>query len=84
MRIPGIPGTPIGRELLAAARKTNADRDESDRQAGFATPATMGPTEVVRIAMTAIGAALATQDMRCAAEALAMMQDCEELWRVRT
>jgi hypothetical protein len=61
-------------ELMQKARKTNAERDEIDRKAGFATPGDGASILLLRTAMSAIETGIVTNDWNSVAEGLAMLE----------
>lgn len=61
-------------ELMQKARKTNAKRDQSEREAGFLANSNCSPAMQLRTAMMAIQAGITTNDWNCIAESQAMLE----------
>lgn len=72
---PGLTGRHA--QLLARARKTNRDRDRSEREAGFASPDSGDLASWLRTIAQALAAGIAQEDWNAVAEGLAMLQDAE-------
>ena len=76
---------PAVAKLVAKARKTNDERDAYDRKAGHATPASMGMSELLMTAISAMTSGLdecliagvESKHLSCIAEGLCMVQDAE-------
>ncbi len=60
--------------LMAQARKTNAERDEEEREVGFAAPGDSGPFDLLRTAALAIECGIRTNDWKAVAEGQAMLE----------
>lgn len=60
--------------LMAKARRTNAKRDQDEREVGFAAPSDCTPDLQLRTAMMAIQAGIEMDDWDCIAEAQAMLE----------
>lgn len=65
--------------LMQKARKTNAQRDEADRNLGFATPFDLGVSECVKTAMEAIRAGIENEDWDFVAEAQVILEDAAKI-----
>lgn len=61
-------------QLIAKARKTNAQRDRSEARSGLVPLSKAPAEEIIRTAMEAIKAAIVTEDWETAAEAYAMLE----------
>ena len=62
-------------EHLEKARRMNAERDITDREHGFATPARVGPTGYLATALEAIKAGGKMEDWDSVAEGVVMLED---------
>lgn len=71
-------------KLLIEARKTNAERDASDRASGFAAPGDTGILVLLDTAAAAIEAGITTDDFETVAEGQAMLLDAIQALRNRT
>lgn len=68
-------------KLMAAARKTNQERDGTDRAVGVAAPGD-GPLSLyLTTAMQAIECGIMTDDWACVAEGQAMLEEIEKQLR---
>jgi hypothetical protein len=66
------------RELIAKARATNAQRDQGEASAGWATPLA-GPVDLsIRTIICALMAGIVTSDWNAVAEGYAMLCDLHE------
>lgn len=70
--------------LLTEARKTNAERDASDRASGFAAPSDAGLLVLLDTAAAAIKAGITTDDFETVAEGQAMLLGVIDSLRNRT
>jgi hypothetical protein len=61
--------------LISQARKTNAERDKIDRDSRSAPPGDGGLWPLILTVMAAIEAGVRTADIRCLAEASAMLEE---------
>lgn len=68
-------------ELVALARKTNAYRDETERKAGFTSPAQCLLSHQLRTVMSALEAGMNTEDWNCVAEGYVMLEHAELVLR---
>lgn len=72
------PGnSPKYKQMMATARKVNAERDLTDREAGMGAPADGDEAASLRDAISAIVAGVETEDWRCVCEGLDMLQRAE-------
>jgi hypothetical protein len=65
--------------LMDAARRTNAERDQIDRQAGNSTPLETGPLGHITTIIAALRAGIRRQRWDCIAESLAMLEEIQAL-----
>ena len=63
-------------ELVEQAWRTNRQRDQDDRRAGWAPP-TGSPFMLIRTGLEALSAGIATADWACVAEGFVMLQQVE-------
>lgn len=62
------------KRLVARARRTNAQRDQTDLLSGFGIPSDGDLFDLVRTAMMAIEAGLECQDWACVAEGYVFLE----------
>jgi hypothetical protein len=63
--------------IMAKAIRSNAERDQYERAAGFGNSEVWSPDLTARTIITALHCALETDDWDCVAEAQAMLSDLE-------
>lgn len=61
-------------KIMEQARKTNAQRDQSERKSGFQAESDAHPFMRIRTAMMAIQAGISIDDWSCVAEAQAILE----------
>ena len=71
-------------KLLIEARKTNTERDASDRVSGFAAPGDASVLVLLDTAAAAIRAGITTDDFETVAEGQAMLLGAIQALRNRT